>query len=151
MTKVESELDAFETVNALPAKIPLEVENEARRLIELSPVILKTMTASQCGEASYVLQQFSFFLQKAVNKEQSRITWAEENIKRVISSGINQVNGKSYDERKIKAISQNDAAIKLDKVRVDAQLRLHRISFLSQKVESMAKSIMYVQARKTHE
>jgi len=146
LKEVEGELDEFENACSLPAKCPFEVENESKRLLELVPSVLKSMTATQCGEASYTLQQFSFYLQKAVNKEQSRIAWAEECIKRIISSAINQVNGKSYDERKTKAIVQNDAASKLDKIRVESQSRLNRISFLSQKVEMLAKAMIQVQS-----
>lgn len=145
LNQVETGLDSFELTNSLPAHCPLEVENESKRLLELTPSVLKSMTAPQCGEASYALQQFSFYLQKAVNKEQSRITWAEESIKRIISPILNQVTGISYDERRTKAICQNDAAQKLDKIRVEAQLRLSRISFLSQKVEMLAKAMMNVQ------
>lgn len=144
----ERELDRFETDCALPSECPLEVENEARRLLTLTPASLRGMTAIQCGEGAFTLLQFAFFLQKASNREQSRIKACERGRDFAALRGVDQVSGYGFEERMKKAVQQNDAATRLDGIRHDASLRKDRISFLDDKVKEMAHALMALQSTK---
>ena len=122
----EQKLDAWEGELALP-KISLEVENEARRLLGLSPTELKQMDAFACGEAAYVLTQFAFFLQRAVNKETARIRW--------VACAFPKLKNPESVRR------AND-------IRSESQIRKDRISFLAASVSEAARAMMAMQTTK---
>lgn len=124
------------------------MENEARRLLCLSPAALSAMTAVQCGEAAFTLLQFSFFLQRASNREQSRIRMCERGRDVAALKGVDQVTGYGFEERMKKAVRQNDAASRLDDIRHEASLRKDRIAFLDDKVKEMAHALMALQSTK---
>lgn len=151
LSQLDKILDEYEAGLGLPGMGFPEVEQEAQRLLTLSPAVLVKMTAVQCGEAAYCLRQFGFHLQRATNREQGRVSWAEESIKKAIAKSINQYKGVSFDERKMQAVRDNDAASKLDSIRVHAKLRLERVSHLAIRVSEMAKSLESLQFSKKGE
>ena len=124
------------------------MENEAKRILQIHPEVLKRMTRSECGEAAVVLIQFAFHLQRASNRQQSRIRWAEETVKKIIAPTLGQQKGYSYEERRIQAVRQDEAAQKTDDIRVKAQLRMERINYLSTKAEAMSKALTALQHSK---
>jgi hypothetical protein len=125
-----------------------EVASEARRLLVLSPSLLRKLTGVECGEAAFILGQYGHRLQQAINHEQGKVTWTEEAIKAIIAPRISQYSGISYEERRLQAIRDNTAACKYDAIRVHAKIRIDRLSFLAAKAADMAKSLMSLNATK---
>lgn len=125
-----------------------EVTVEARRVLSLSPLLLKKLGPVELGEIAFVLSQYSHRLQQAVNREQSRITWATESVKKLVAKKVSAYTGYSYDERKSKAIADDDAAQKLESIRVQAQMRVDRVSFLSARASELAKTAMSLASTK---
>ena len=141
-------LDDFESSTGLPLNTPKTIEIEAKRLLELEPEYLSKLSAEQCGEASVVLEQFSFYLQKIMNRESSKIKWSNEAINKIIGSTILFQKGYGFEERRIAAIRENDAATKLQNIKVKHELRAERISYLSSKIDSLSKSFIALQQTK---
>lgn len=144
-------LDQYERSLGLPAAFDGEVEKEATRLLNLPPSVLKKMSAGECGEAAFCLRQFARHLQRSINRELARVAWAEENIKAVIAKTVHQYRGASFEERKLQAVRENEAASALDKVRVHAKLRVERVSFLAAKVGDEAEALRGLQFNKQRE
>jgi len=134
-------LNQYELSLGLPANINPNTASEATRLLALDHSQLPRMSAVECGEAAVVLLFFSAHLQRAVNVESSRVRWADESIKRLIGAKLGHQKGYGYEERRLGAISQNQAAQKLERIRVHALIRQDRISFLAAKVEALAKAL----------
>ncbi len=115
-------LDEYEAQKGIPNVFPIEVENEVKRIFGWKPGDIRGLSATDCGEAASTLFMFAFQL-------------------RMIAPRINEYFGKSFEERKLKAITDDDAARKLDQIRLNAQLRIDRLSFYSNKLENLAKSL----------
>jgi hypothetical protein len=143
---LDAMLDEYETKCGLPAFTV--AEDEAQRVLTISPAQLKSMTAVECGEAAVTLKQFAFYLQRCSNREQGRVKWAEESIKRLIAPSVGNVRGYSLEERRPLAVLNDDVAKKFDELRVKADLRVTRLNYLASKVESMAMSLMSLQQSK---
>jgi hypothetical protein len=144
-------LDEYERTLGLPAAFDKEVEREATRLLNLSPSVLRKMSAQECGEAAFTLRQFSRHLQRSVNREQARVAWCEENIDAIIAKEVHKYAGASFVERKLKAVRENEAAAKIDRLRVHAKLRVERVSFLAAKVGDEAEALKSLQFTKRGE
>jgi hypothetical protein len=85
-----------------------------------------------------------------VNREQARVRWAEEAVKRIIANKLRGAGSTycSYEERKLLAIRNDDAALKVDGLRIKAQLRIDRISYMATRVENVAKALLDLQQTK---
>ncbi len=125
-----------------------EGEAESKRLVGMPPSQLHKMTAEECGEAAYTLRQFAYHLQKAANRELARVNWANESIRRVIATIVAHTRGASAEERRALAIREDDVATKYDVIRVLAQTRIDRLSFLGIRVSEMARSLEALQQTK---
>lgn len=151
LDKLNATLDEWEKKQGLPPDFPAEVEHEARELLRMLPQTLKRLTATECGEGAFTLLQYAFFLQRVANKAQGEVRAAEEMTKRLVASHLSQQRAYSYQERMLLALKENDAATKADNLRMLAQARLDRVSYLSSKAESLARSLMSLQNSKRRE
>lgn len=138
-------LDRWESSLGLPVSCPVEVELEATRLLSISPRVLHAMGSADLGEAAYVLEQFAFFLQRATNREQTRLRRAEENVRRLIAPHLQKVSAYSWDERKLLAVRYSQAAREQDNERVEAQLRVDRLAYLAARVGGLVKAFQGLQ------
>jgi hypothetical protein len=144
----DAELDAWEASLGLPASCPQAVEVEATRLLTIAPEVVRAMSAVALGEAVYCLEQFAFFLQKAANREQARVRWAEENLRRLLGPLLGRQQAYSYEERRMLALAGNASARELDRLRVEAQTRLDRIQYQSRRIEGLARALLALQQTK---
>jgi hypothetical protein len=143
LAETDSGLDGFERGLGVPALAGEdEVTVEARRLLGMAPSAVRKMGAVECGESAYVLGQFAFRLQQAQNREQGRVTWATEAVKRTIAPRVDKYSGYSFEERKLKAVRDDEAASKLDAIRVRAQMRLDRLSFMAARADGLVKTLL---------
>lgn len=142
LEQLSNDLDDYARSLGFPGKLPAEVESEVARLLALTPGQLSRLSAIECSEGAFLLCRFATHLQNALNREQARLRWAEECIRKIIAPHLAQQKGYSFEERKLLAVRDNDAASNIDTLRVKAQLRIERVSYLSNKVENMARSLM---------
>lgn len=148
MDQLDAVLDEYERGVGLPAHLNAEVEQEARAVLNMRPAELRKLTAVQCGEYAFLLRQFAAHVQRSCNRESARIRWADESIKKVIGKSVGQYRGVSFEERKIQAVADNDAAQKLDRIRVNSALRVERLNYMATKVGDMADALKSLQFSK---
>lgn len=149
LAELDTILDTYERGLGLAFAGDDEVTEEGRRLIDLPPSAVRKLSPMDASVGAYTLQQFAMRLQRAVNREQGRVTWACSSINRMIAKKLGLYTGYSLEERRLKAVADDDVARKLDEIRVHAQLRLDRVSFLAGKVESLAKTLLSIKNTKT--
>lgn len=142
---VDKSLDDYEASLGLPGGCPREVEVEATRLLTLAPSSLRHLTAPDLGEAAYCLEQYGFFLQRAQNREQTRVRWAEENLRRLLATLLPSQKAYSLEERRALAIAGSDSARELEQIRVASQLRLERLQYQAQRVQGLARALLSLQ------
>jgi len=136
--ELDRKLDELESRLGLPNAVGEETKGEAARLLSLPPSALSRLTAEECRQASYVLSQFSLWLQRSANKESARARWAEEKVWRVLGAEVARQPAYDRRERLACAIAGNEEASEADRVRAASQVRLERLAYLSQKVDGMA-------------
>lgn len=148
LEQLEKILDEYENSVGMKLDFTQDDVNENESLLAVSLSRAKNLTPRECGEYAVALQRYATYLQKLINKEQSRVTWAEESIKKIIAPRLQQQRGSSYEERKMSAIRENDAAQKLDRIRVNAQIRINRLGFLPTRIDAIARALGNMQQRR---
>lgn len=116
--------------------------NQAFTIINLPFRELNKLTPDLCCEYSILLTQFNFYIQQQINKERSKIFWLEEKIKKIIRSRLNQQKGYSYDERRMAAIAEDNVASQLEDHKIQIQLKLSRIEYLTDKIKNLADKLI---------
>jgi hypothetical protein len=144
-------LDEYENGLGLPnyanSNIP---EDELQNYLMMTRTDLEKLTPVDCAEIGYRLSQYSFYVQRSLNRELSRLNWVEENIRMVISEDINNYKGYGYVEKAYQAIKHNSRATSLQKVKMYAKQRSDRLSYLANSIKNLSDSIINVQKAKVN-
>lgn len=142
-------LDEYEHSLGLPIyNASLLSENELGQYLSMNRDVLEKLSPEDCAQISYRLAQFSFHIQRTLNRENARYNWAEESIKETIADEINNYKGYGYIEKSTQAIKHNDKANSLNKIKKYAKQRSDRLTYLSSSVKNLSDILLSIQKTK---
>ena len=120
------------------------------KYLHLTPDQLNKMGADECGEAAYLLTQYSEYLQREVNQQQAIQDWAEKYIDSLVISKLDQYGDGfvKYEYKRACAIRENPLAKDLSKISMKAQNHLTSLRDLPYKIEKRADRLSALQATK---
>ena len=125
-------LDEYEKNIGVPQYIndPLP-SDELNGYLTMSRNELERLSPEDCAQISYRLGQYSFHIQRTLNRELARYNWADETIKEVIADDINNYKGYGYVEKAQQAIKNNEKALSFNNIKKYARQRSDRLSYLA--------------------
>ena len=109
---------------------------------------IERLSPEDCAQIAYRLAQFSFHLQRSINREIARHNWSEEKTKETISDEINNYKGYGYIEKSYQAIKHNDKAQSLNNIKKYAKQRIDRLSYIANNIKNLSDIILAVQKTK---
>lgn len=123
---------------------------EVSSLLSLSRDELKNYDAEECGMGSVMLSQYSIYVQKEQNRQNTRVYWATRELDLLVA--VQEQNyGDSYvkyDVKRDKIISADSYAKKLYQIIKHAKSRSIELEFLSSKIALVAKALQDLQQTK---
>jgi hypothetical protein len=142
-------LDEYENRIGMPTYMEEVLpEAELQKYLTMSRDVLEKTTPEDCGQIAYRLAQFSFHVQRTLNRELARVNWAEETIKDVIADDINNYNGYGYVEKSSQAIKHNERAYKLSRIKKYARQRMDRLTYLATSLKNLSDILISIQRSK---
>lgn len=120
------------------------------KYLQLTPDQLGKMGPEELGEASYLLTQYSEYLQREINQQQGIMEWAEKYIDSLVISQISQYGDGfvKYEYKRACAVKENPLAKDLSKISAKAQNHLTALKDLPYKIEKRADRLAALQATK---
>lgn len=146
----DSILDEYESSLALP-KYSSQYgvgETEINQYLSMSRDEIEKLTPEDCAQISYRLAQFSFHVQRSLNREIARYNWSEETIKETIADEINNYKGYGFVEKSLQAIKHNDKASSLNNIKKYAKQRIDRLSYIANSIKNLSDIILAIQKTK---
>jgi hypothetical protein len=142
-------LDEYESGIGLPRYISSSLpETELNSYLTMSRDELEKLTPEDCGQISYRLSQFSFHIQRTINREIARNNWAENTIKILIADEINNYKGYGYIEKANQAIKHNEKAQALYKIKTYSGQRTDRLSYIANSIKNLSDILISIQKTK---
>lgn len=120
-------------------------EQELNNYLTMDRTELEKITPEDCAQISYRLAQFSFHIQRTINREIARNNWADETIKMVIADEINNYKGYGYVEKSLQAIKHNEKAQAINKIKIYAKQRTDRLSYLANSIKNLSDILISIQ------
>ena len=148
LEKWDKILDEYESSVGLPVFLKDYTNIEAQGFMHMDRKQIEKLSPQDCASAALILNELSFHVQRAYNREIARVNWSESSIKSVVANEVQSYKGYSYQERLEQAIKQNGSAAKLKKINVYARQRADRLSFLSSSINNRADIFLAVQRSK---
>ncbi len=128
----ESLLAHYEHTIALPDNNAPGAESELQEYLDMPRNVIERLTPEGCAEIAFRLIQFSFYIQRCINREKSIISWSENEFNKVISNDISQYD--TFLKHEMKAamiIKDNSVAEELNTIMTWAHQRIDRLTYLS--------------------
>jgi len=142
-------LDEYESSLGLPTYANKVLpEDELNQYLTMDRNVLEKLNPEDCAQISYRLGQFSFHIQRSINRENARYNWADETIKEVIADEINNYKGYGYIEKSAQAIKHNDKATGLNKIKKYAKQRADRLTYISSSIKNLSDILLSIQKMK---
>lgn len=142
-------LDEYEKSIGLP-KYHGDVlpEQELNEYLTMTRDMLEKLSPEDCAQISYRLGQFSFHIQRTINRELARYNWADETTKETIADEINNYKGYGYLEKSGQAIKHNEKAFSLNNIKKFAKQRSDRLSYLANCTKNLSDILLSIQRNK---
>jgi hypothetical protein len=145
----DSILDDYEKSIALPQYSSTSMpEEELNTYLTMGRDQLEKLSPEDCAQISYRLGQFSFHIQRTINREIARHNWSEENIKETIADEINNYKGYGYIEKSLQAIKHNEKASSLNSIKKYSKQRIDRLSYIANSLNNLSNILLSIQKTK---
>ena len=123
-------------------------EKELQEYLTMNRDVLEKLNPEDCAQIAYRLGQFSFHIQRSLNREIARYNWADETIKEVIADEINSYKGYGYLEKSLQAIKHNEKASVLNNIKKYAKQRMDRLGYLANNIKNLSDILLSIQRSK---
>lgn len=144
--KIEDELNKFECQIGLPIIVPPATEHELNEILNMGPEERRALSKEDCANYVVLLAQFNVFLQRINNREVSKNRWAKTNLDAIVAYEKNNYDKYLKQEERIYVVvANNDVAKKLFDIVRDSQLKLDRLSYLTNSIIYMMDSLKNMQ------
>ena len=147
MEQVERIIDEYEKAIGLPTFQETNENSEVQRYLSMDRGSMEKLTLEDCAEAALILGNYSFYLQRALNRENARVNWATTLLKELVSGKELQYSG-SWDSQFHQAIKGDDFARGVLKIKRYAQQRADRITYLATSIKNISDLFVNLQKAK---
>ena len=147
LEQVDSVLDEYEGKLGIGSYSEDFHDQSVKSYMSMPRQQMEKLTVEECAEAALLLGGFSFYLQRSYNREIARVNWASSNLKKMMSGRESQYKG-SWDSQYYQAVKEDGYAKKLDSIKVYAQQRADRLTYLASSVKNLSDLYINLQRAK---
>lgn len=133
-------LDKFEKQIGLPECKSPGTESELSEYLNMHRNVIESLSASSCLEISYKLAQYSFYIQRVLNRQKERVNWIGTEIDKIIAPRISQYTG-NWNMQRQAAILDNHFCKRYQEIQQECQQRIDRLDYLSKCIFNMSEQL----------
>jgi hypothetical protein len=149
MNRAMGVLDEYESGIGLPKHQPPGTEDELQEFLTWDRKIVEGMSPDQCAGVAYRLAQYSFYLQRELNREEARMKWAKSQLEDTIATELGQYNQYMKHETKVSMICRENSYAKvIRQIQNKAESRVTRLTYLSAGIRNLSDTMIAVQRTK---
>lgn len=102
---------------------------------------LNRLTGGELLEYAVLLSHYSLSLTIQENRIKSHITWCETNLKQIVGRLLDQSFGFTFQEKDCYIRANEPRAVQLEEIKLQDQIKLDTIIFVSQKVHFLSEMV----------
>ncbi len=135
----QDHLDAFEAEHALAKPY---LPSECDQILALNYDDISKLPVETCAHYACILEQYSLYLQRIINKEHAILEWYNNKIMEICAPQLSQYSDYWKYEVKLKLISRDNHVLKdlLSKSHF-AKQKIMRLEYIPTSIKAIAKSL----------
>lgn len=148
LKEISKKIDAY--YDSISMKI---IPNEGiETYLQMNQTALRSLSATECGEISFILSQYALFLQKQYNFQKMQHDWASSSLHYLAAQeGKNYGKYTKYEEKVAAFSAENSYGMKLNSVMVETREYMNSLEFMATRVNQMATCLIELQQSKRRE
>lgn len=143
LTRIDKLLDEYERSIGLPAyDATNHDETEIAKCMNMPREAMERLFPEDCSQIAGVLLNFSVHLTRSMNRDKARITWCDGELRKLATPRMNQYRscGGSFQHIFDMSVMDDDYTLKLFNIKLYAQERIDRISYIAKGVNDIAEN-----------
>lgn len=140
-------LDEFAAVNKV---FVVNIDNDIEELLDLDRDKLKAMEAEDLGINAALLAKYAYYIQGLCNREQIGLHFADSSLKKIFIEHWKAHKGQYMRPEEVEGaiIKSNTAATEFNRLKVLAEARLAKLSYLANRIQFVAQTLLELQQSK---
>lgn len=135
---VEEALDKFEKDNGIPLNNSPGPESELEEYLNMDRNDIERLSGTDCAAIAMRLGQFSIYVQRLINRDTAKITWAKQLIAECIAGDPNYDKFRKY-ELAVELLAKESTAVKrLATIIRYSQQRIDRLAFVATGLKNLS-------------
>jgi len=110
-------------------------------ILDSSELVRNTWDEESLNNKAFTLYSYGAYLQRCINQQNIKLKWAQSNLRVLYGKESKNYDRWSYEERKDSIIGDNNAALALHEIIMNAETRIAQLSHLSNYISEMARSL----------
>lgn len=149
LQEIDRLLDEYETKTGL-VKFEQEYSQslDLKKYLSMSKEMLDKIHPDECAVAAVILSSAAHHIQRAVNRESSRVSWAKTQLKKQVTPRLHNYRGGSFDQIFNMAALDDEYSRKIMSIMDYAQLRVDRLAFIAQSINSVSNDLKNLERSK---
>ena len=132
-------LDQYENKIGLPANVPPGDENELQEYLSMDRQTVEAMSPDRAIAISVRLSQYSFYLQRCLNRDKAIKIWADSELDKIVGQHVLDYDKYTKYEMRVALICrENKAAQEILSIKSYASQRIERLSELAGGTKSLS-------------
>lgn len=151
LNKAQQILDDYEKYSGLPTFEVFDTK-EIDAYFKLNISQLNKLSALECANISYVLAEYSFYLQRIYNRESAKNKWGNTKLSELICDKLNSYDKYTKHDYKVALIAKENEVVKqINSVINYTNQTMERLNFLSNSVKHMSDIMSNIQKAKSYD
>lgn len=139
LKEIDRILDEYESKTGLTGfQQEYGQSEDFKKYLNLSRDVLEKMHPDECAIAAVILSSAAHHIQRSINRETSRVSWAKAQLKKVVTPRLHNYRGGSFDQIFNMAALDDEYSKKVMDIMDYAQLRVDRLYFIAQSIRAVA-------------
>jgi hypothetical protein len=138
MKQLDEALDKFEKDAAIPDNTAPGPETELQEYLQMDRNDIERLNGADCAAIAYRLAQFSFYIQRMINRDKARITWVKTQLARFVTSDSDYDKFRKFEVAVELLGKTNTAVARLSVLLRWAQQRVDRLEYTATGLKTLS-------------
>lgn len=138
MKGLDEALDKFEKDNGLPLNTPPGPEAELDEYLHMDRNDIERLSGSDCAAIAYRLGQFSMYVQRMINRDKARLTWAKTQLASFVTSDSDYDKYRKFEVAVELLAKSNSAVGRLSVISRWSQQRIDRLEYVATSLKTLS-------------
>jgi len=138
LKSLDEALDKFERDAGLPVNSPPGSETELNEYLHMDRNDIERLSGSDCAAIAYRLGQFSLYVQRMINRDKARLTWAKTQLASFVTNDADYDKYRKFEVAVELLAKSNTAVARLSLIMRWSQQRIDRLEYVATSLKSLS-------------